>query len=85
MTNPAVASASTVVDAKPAEQPYVVMFSQFHMLSEAGGRLGVDKVQECWTFDHPRPDVVVDDQGAFAPSPPGLVVPKLDETSLSPC
>ncbi|GAA5865700.1 hypothetical protein JCM3774_004971 [Rhodotorula dairenensis] len=63
VTNPAVASASTIVDAKPAEQPYVVMFSQFHTLSEAGGRLGVDKVQECWTFDHPRPDVVVDEQG----------------------
>lgn len=81
VTNPAVASASTIVDAKPAEQPYVVMFSQFHMLSEAGGRLGVDKVQECWTFDHPRPDVVVDDQGTFPRSCPYLVVPDRDETS----
>ena len=63
VTNPQVASASTVVDSKPAEQPYVVMFSAMHMLSAAGGRLGVEKVQECWTFDHPRPDVVVDSNG----------------------
>ncbi|GAA5858595.1 hypothetical protein JCM1840_001275 [Sporobolomyces johnsonii] len=63
VTNPQVASASTVVESKPAEQPYVVMFSAMHMLSAAGGRLGVDKVQECWTFDHPRPDVVVDADG----------------------
>ncbi|GAA5898508.1 protein arginine N-methyltransferase [Sporobolomyces salmoneus] len=63
VTNPQVASASTVVDSKPAEQPYVVMFSAMHMLSAAGGRLGVEKVQECWTFDHPRPDVVVDSEG----------------------
>lgn len=64
VTNPQVASTSTVVDSKPAEQPYVVMFSAFDTLSGAGGRNGVDKVQECWTFDHPRPDVVVDEQGA---------------------
>ncbi|GAA5836114.1 hypothetical protein JCM9279_002199 [Rhodotorula babjevae] len=63
VTNPQVASSSTVVDSKPAEQPYVVMFSAFDTLSAAGGRNGVDKVQECWTFDHPRPDVVVDEQG----------------------
>jgi protein arginine N-methyltransferase 5 len=63
VTNPQVASASTVVESKPAEQPYVVMFSAMHMLSAAGGRLGVEKVQECWTFDHPRPDVVVDSEG----------------------
>ncbi|BGP38641.1 hypothetical protein JCM10450v2_002591 [Rhodotorula kratochvilovae] len=63
VTNPQVASASTVVDSKPAEQPYVVMFSAFDTLSAAGGRNGVEKVQECWTFDHPRPDVVVDEQG----------------------
>lgn len=66
VTNPQVASASTVMDAKPAEQPYVVMFSQFHTLSATGGRLGVEKVQECWTFDHPRPDIVTDEQGAFS-------------------
>ncbi|GAA5821276.1 hypothetical protein JCM11251_004548 [Rhodosporidiobolus azoricus] len=63
VTNPQVASASTVMDSKPAEMPYVVMFSAFHTLSAAGGRLGVEKVQECWTFDHPRPDVIVDDNG----------------------
>ncbi|BGP06595.1 hypothetical protein JCM10049v2_002419 [Rhodotorula toruloides] len=63
VTNPQVASAATVMDAKPAEQPYVVMFSQFHTLSASGGRMGVEKVQECWTFDHPRPDIVTDEQG----------------------
>ncbi|GAA6004774.1 protein arginine N-methyltransferase [Rhodotorula paludigena] len=63
VTNPQVASASTVMDSKPSEQPYVVMFSAFDTLSSAGGRLGADKVQECWTFDHPRPDVVVDQNG----------------------
>ncbi|GAA6058643.1 hypothetical protein JCM10212_004054 [Sporobolomyces blumeae] len=63
VTNPQVASASTVVDTKPAEQPYVVMFSAMHTLSAPGGRLGVEKIQECWTFDHPRPDVVVDSEG----------------------
>jgi len=42
------------------------MFSAFDTLSAAGGRNGVDKVQECWTFDHPRPDVVVDEQGAHS-------------------
>lgn len=52
-------------DAKPAEQPYVVMFSAVHTLSAAGGRLGSEKIQECWAFDHPRPDVVVDAAGAF--------------------
>lgn len=51
-------------DAKPAEQPYVVMFSATHTLSAAGGRLGSEKIQECWAFDHPRPDVVVDAAGA---------------------
>lgn len=48
------------VDNKSAEQPYVVSFSAAHILSAAGGRLGVEKVQECWGFEHPRPDVVVD-------------------------
>lgn len=50
-------------DGKPAEQPYVVMFSAFHTLSAAGGRLSSDKIQECWGFDHPRPDVLIDSTG----------------------
>jgi protein arginine N-methyltransferase 5 len=52
-----------VVDAKPAEQPYVVMFSAYHFLSAPGGRLNSERIQECWSFEHPRPDVVVDHQG----------------------
>lgn len=56
-------SSSHLAEARPAERPYVVMFSAFHTLSAAGGRLGVDKIQECWGFDHPRPDVVVDENG----------------------
>jgi hypothetical protein len=54
------------MDAKPAEQPYVVMFSAFHTLSAAGGRLGGDKIQECWTFTHPNYDVVVDQNSAYS-------------------
>ncbi|KAK4058306.1 hypothetical protein OIO90_000463 [Microbotryomycetes sp. JL221] len=63
VTVPVAAGATSVTDAKPAEQPYVVMFSAYHMLSAQGGRLNSERVQECWTFDHPRPDVVVDEQG----------------------
>ncbi|KAI5477106.1 hypothetical protein MNV49_006834 [Pseudohyphozyma bogoriensis] len=50
-------------DSKATEQPYVVMFSAYHMLSAHGGRLGLPKVQECWAFDHPRNDVLVDAAG----------------------
>ncbi|KAM0788221.1 hypothetical protein ACM66B_001377 [Microbotryomycetes sp. NB124-2] len=63
VTVPVASGATSVTDAKPAEQPYVVMFSAYHMLAAQGGRLDSDRVQECWTFDHPRPDVVVDEQG----------------------
>lgn len=63
MTVPALASSSHLTDAKPAERPYVVMFSAVHILSAAGGRLGADRIQECWGFDHPRPEVVVDENG----------------------
>jgi len=57
------AVAGTSVDIKPAEQPYVVMFSAHHILSASGGRQQADRIQECWTFQHPRPDVVVDHAG----------------------
>jgi protein arginine N-methyltransferase 5 len=57
---------SPAVDSKRAEQPYVVMFSAAHILSAAGGRLDSEKIQECWAFDHPRPDVVVNAEGEFA-------------------
>lgn len=69
-----------MVQSKPAEKPYVVMFSAFHILSattSGGGRQGGggegeeeeeegrERIQECWGFDHPRPDVVVDQNGTF--------------------
>ena len=57
------ASSGTSIDIKPAEQPYVVMFSAHHILSAAGGRHQGERVQECWTFQHPRPDVVTDHAG----------------------
>lgn len=56
-------TSSPEMESKPAEQPYVVMFSAAHILSAAGGRLGAEKIQECWAFDHPRPDIVVDGNG----------------------
>lgn len=65
MTSTSVPGSTSIVDIKPAEQPYVVMFSAAHILSAAGGRLGSEKIQECWGFEHPRPDVVTDDQGKF--------------------
>lgn len=41
------------------------MFSAHHFLSAPGGRLGSERIQECWSFEHPRPDVVVDHQGEY--------------------
>jgi type II protein arginine methyltransferase len=48
------------------ETPYVVMFQSVKTLSgEGGGLRGVcgTKIQECWTFIHPRRDAVLNDQG----------------------
>jgi type II protein arginine methyltransferase len=53
-------------DGKAPETPYVVMFQAVNILSDQGGdggdRCG-PQIQECWEFEHPRRDVVLDDQG----------------------
>ncbi|KAH7930189.1 PRMT5-domain-containing protein [Leucogyrophana mollusca] len=53
-------------DLKYMETPYVVMFQNVSILSGdgggAGGRCG-SQVQECWEFEHPRKDAVVDERG----------------------
>jgi protein arginine N-methyltransferase 5 len=65
VTGAGAVNSSHLAEARPAERPYVVMFSAFHVLSAQGGRLNSEKIQECWGFDHPRPDVVVDENGEF--------------------
>jgi protein arginine N-methyltransferase 5 len=48
------------------ETPYVVMFQQVNLLSgdasDTNGRCG-GRVQECWGFEHPRRDMVLDSRG----------------------
>jgi protein arginine N-methyltransferase 5 len=60
-------------DDKMAETPYVVMFQAVNLLSGDGGgpmsRCGT-KVQECWEFEHPRRDAVLDARGTLlSPGP----------------
>ncbi|EJU04786.1 shk1 kinase-binding protein 1 [Dacryopinax primogenitus] len=53
-------------ETKNAETPYVVMFQATNVLSgEGGGVRGIcgTKVQECWSFEHPRRDLFVDARG----------------------
>ena len=48
------------------ETPYVVMLRAVNILSgEGGGLRGAcgGRIQECWTFGHPRRDAVLNDQG----------------------
>ncbi|KAI0314613.1 shk1 kinase-binding protein 1 [Amylostereum chailletii] len=51
---------------KAAETPYVVMFQAVNILSGNGGgedgRCGA-RVQECWEFEHPRRDAVLNELG----------------------
>ncbi|KAF7312309.1 Protein arginine N-methyltransferase [Mycena indigotica] len=51
---------------KNLETPYVVMFQAVNILSGDGsstnGRCG-PQVQECWEFEHPRRDAVLDQRG----------------------
>ncbi|KAJ6531741.1 PRMT5 arginine-N-methyltransferase-domain-containing protein [Mycena capillaripes] len=51
---------------KSVETPYVVMFQAVNLLSGDGGgtngRCG-PQIQECWEFEHPRRDAVLDDRG----------------------
>lgn len=53
-------------DAKSLETPYVVMFQAVNILSGDDnsflGRCG-PQIQECWEFEHPRKDVVLDNRG----------------------
>ncbi|ETW83084.1 hypothetical protein HETIRDRAFT_417080 [Heterobasidion irregulare TC 32-1] len=53
-------------DSKASETPYVVMFQAVNILSGDGGgaegRCG-PKVQECWDFEHPRRDAVLNELG----------------------
>ncbi|KAF8269557.1 PRMT5 arginine-N-methyltransferase-domain-containing protein [Lactarius quietus] len=53
-------------DEKAPETPYVVMFQAVNILSgqgdDDGGRCG-QQIQECWEFEHPRRDVVLDERG----------------------
>ena len=47
------------------ETPYVVMFQQVNILSGAQtgpGRCG-PRIQECWSFEHPRRDMILDSRG----------------------
>ncbi|KAA1467478.1 PRMT5-domain-containing protein [Dentipellis sp. KUC8613] len=51
---------------KASETPYVVMFQAVNILSGDGGgqdgRCG-PQVQECWDFEHPRRDAILNEQG----------------------
>ena len=51
---------------KSLETPYVVMFQAVNILSGTkaanDGRCG-PQVQECWEFEHPRRDAVLDSRG----------------------
>ena len=53
-------------DKESAETPYVVMMSAVNILSGEGGgvagRCG-DRVQQCWQFEHPRRDLILDTAG----------------------
>lgn len=54
---------------KAIETPYVVMFQAVNILSgDGGGIRGVcgPRVQECWEFEHPRRDAVLNEQGKLS-------------------
>ncbi|KAI3618068.1 shk1 kinase-binding protein 1 [Moniliophthora roreri] len=58
--------ARSVKDLKSLETPYVVMFQAVSILSGEGGGVSGQcgpKIQECWEFEHPRKDVVLNEQG----------------------
>ncbi len=62
--------ARSTKDEKCLETPYVVMFQAVNILSgtktpaDADWRCG-PQVQECWEFEHPRRDAVVNKQGIY--------------------
>ena len=53
---------------KGLETPYVVMLQSFNFLAEDppgpghAGRCG-NRIQQCWEFEHPRKDAVLDSNG----------------------
>ena len=57
-------------DEKSLETPYVVMFQAVNILSGTkavlDGRCG-SQIQECWEFEHPRRDAVLDSRGNLFP------------------
>ncbi|KAF9069256.1 PRMT5 arginine-N-methyltransferase-domain-containing protein [Rhodocollybia butyracea] len=58
--------ARAITDEKSLETPYVVMFQAVNLLSGEGpGPSGLcgPQVQECWEFEHPRKNLVLNDQG----------------------
>jgi type II protein arginine methyltransferase len=53
-------------DDKSLETPYVVMFQAINFVSGDGGGLGGrcgPQIQECWEFEHPRKDAILNAQG----------------------
>jgi protein arginine N-methyltransferase 5 len=53
-------------DEKASETPYVVMFQAVNILSgqrDNDGGHSSQQIQECWEFEHPRRDVVLDERG----------------------
>ncbi|KAI0806015.1 PRMT5-domain-containing protein [Irpex lacteus] len=53
-------------DEKGPETPYVVMLQAINIMSGDGGGISGKcgaQVQECWEFEHPRRDAVLDPQG----------------------
>lgn len=58
--------ARSTKDLKSLETPYVVMFQAVNILSGDGGGLSGrcgSQIQECWEFEHPRKDPVLDARG----------------------
>lgn len=57
-------------DDKASETPYVVMFQAVNILSGQGGVRGRcgPQIQECWDFEHPRRDVVLNERGKAFPN-----------------
>lgn len=57
-----------------AETSYVVMMQAVNIVSGDGGgvagRCG-ERVQQCWQFEHPRRDLILDSSGE-CPQPPYL-------------
>ena len=52
------------------ETPYVVMLQSIKILSGDGGGLSGkcgQQIQECWEFEHPRRDALLNEQGVWTP------------------